>query len=274
VKPRDLPALAVFLAALALLVGLVVYVMFFKVRERPAPAPAVSSAPVPAPPPAPTPAPAPPRQAPPGFNVKPVIPPPLPADLQGKARVWPLQAGMTWVYRVEVEPPAWRDITLTYRTVQQADALEVQAEFRHAKGETKFNLGTYQANDPSHANTRFPGFFMHAAYFGPAVGIGDRLTWSWPWQMPDGSVRPGRIKRYDGVVAGTDNLGKQALGADYPAMRIEAILSYLEDGQVRATAKETLWYSGKGAQLVRVLREGATPDESSRRIVAELVEIR
>ena len=55
---------------------------------------------------------------------------------------------------------------------------------------------------------------------------------------------------------------------------IEVTLSYIDDGRAQAVARETLWYAAKAAQLVRIEREGRTPDESAARIVAELVEMR
>ena len=43
---------------------------------------------------------------------------------------------------------------------------------------------------------------------------------------------------------------------------------------MQARARETLWYVPKLAQVVKVVRDGRTPDEGSRRIVAELAEFR
>ena len=60
----------------------------------------------------------------------------------------------------------------------------------------------------------------------------------------------------------------------YAAAVIEADLLYVEGGKVQARARETLWYAPKLSQVVKVLREGRTPDEGSTRIVAELVELR
>jgi hypothetical protein len=59
-----------------------------------------------------------------------------------------------------------------------------------------------------------------------------------------------------------------------PVARIEGQLSYVEGGKTVATAKETLWVAPRYAQVVRIVREGRTPDEGSQRIVAELVEFR
>ena len=43
---------------------------------------------------------------------------------------------------------------------------------------------------------------------------------------------------------------------------------------MQARARETLWYAPKLSQVVKVLREGRTPDEGSSRIVAQLAEYR
>lgn len=52
------------------------------------------------------------------------------------------------------------------------------------------------AGHPTHANTRFPGFFMHPSDFRLPLEPGQKLSWSWPWQpvreggTPDeGSIR-------------------------------------------------------------------------------------
>ena len=131
-----------------------------------------------------------------------------------------------------------------------------------------FHLGTYAAGHPSHANTRFPGFFMHPSYFRQPLEPGQKLSWGWAWQP----VREGRIKRYDGVVKRWEDVTVPA--GTYRSAVIEADLYYIEAGQVRAQAKETLWYAPQVAQIVKVVRDGRTPDEGSSRIVAELAEYR
>lgn len=258
---QDPLALAILGAALALLAGLLVYVFFFKTpapatpsrafdllgeirrqvagltekfRDKPTPKPA--SIPVPA----------------------------SPAAVSGSR----IGAGHSWRYGVVVEPPLWRDITLTYRTQREGAGIGVLTDFVHAGGKMNFHLGTFAAGHPSHANTRFPGFFMYASYFPPSLKEGQRLAWSWSWQP----VREGRIKRYEGTVARWENL--QVPAGIYTAAVIEAELSYIEAGKVQARARETLWYVPKMAQVVKVVREGRTPDEGSTRIVAELLEFR
>jgi len=80
------------------------------------------------------------------------------------------------------------------------------------------------------------------------------------------------MKRYEGKVARWENI--QVPAGVYTAAVIEAELSYVEDGKLQARARETLWYVPKLTQVVKVLREGRTPDEGSTRIVAELAEMR
>ena len=256
-KQQDPLALAVFGAALALLAGLLLYVFF---SETPAPATPART-----------------------FDLvgevrrqvasltekirdKPAAKPlpPSPAVASGARR----EAGRTWRYKVVVEPPTWRDIILTYRTQREGAGIGVLTDFVHAGGKMNFHLGTFAAGHPSHANTRFPGFFMHASYMPPSLKEGQRLAWGWAWQP----VRAGRLKRYEGQVARWENI--QVPAGVFTAAVIEAELLYLEEGKVQARARETLWYVPKLAQVVKVVRDGRTPDEGSRRIVAELAEFR
>lgn len=253
---RDPLALAVFGAALALLAGLLIYVAFFVTPEPATPAGASGTSDV---------LDAVRRQAAglaERFQDQTKEKPSAPAA--GSA----LEPGHTWRYAVVVEPPVWRDITLTYRTQQEGAGIGVLTDFVHAAGKMNFHLGTYAPGNPSHANTRFPGFFMHASYFRQPLEAGQKLSWGWAWQP----VREGRMKRYDGRVLRWEDVTVPA--GTYRAALIEADLYYIEGGQVRAQAKERLWYAPQVAQLVKVVREGRTPDEGSTRIVAELAEYR
>jgi hypothetical protein len=286
-RQQDPLALAFFGAAIALLAGLLLYVLVLKTPEpktaapataapafdlvgeirrqvaglaerfsdKPAPKPQRPSAVKPAPSATPI-----PQASPPVAKSQSSLPVAVPASS--------LEAGRSWRYAVVVEPPAWRDITLTYRTQREGAGIGVLTDFVHAGGKTNFHLGTFAAGHPSHANTRFPGFFMHASYFPPSLQEGQRLSWGWPWQP----VREGRTKRYEGQVARWENI--QVPAGTYRAAVIEAELSYVEAGKVQARARETIWYAPKLAQVVKVVREGSTPDEGSTRIVAELMEFR
>ena len=275
-RQQDPLALAFFGAALALLAALLAYVIFFR---TPAPASPARTFDVveevrrqvaglaerfkdkPAPKPAPQPA------------AKPAAKPSVkaaaePAPQPPAAAAAGLEAGRTWRYGVAVEPPVWRDITLTYRTQREGAEIVVLTDFVHAAGKMNFRLGTVAAGHASHANTRFPGFFLHASYFPRALKEGQRLSWGWPWQP----LREGRMKRYEATVARWENV--QVPAGTYTAAVIEAELSYVDGGKVQARARETLWYVPKLSQVVKVLREGRTPDEASTRIVAELQEFR
>jgi hypothetical protein len=106
--------------------------------------------------------------------------------------------------------------------------------------------------------------------------VGRSFTWEWPWQLPNGQVRPGRVKRYVAVVKEWGNIAAppsvKAPMDTFAVARIDATLSYIEDGVERAVAVERFWYAPRFMQIVRIVREGKTPDEAAHRIVAELVE--
>lgn len=276
-KVRDPLALAFFGASLALLAGLILYVLVFKAPESATPARAfdivgevrrqidgfagrLQDKPAAAKPQAPPPA---SRPVPPQPPVAKSSPPAAKA-VAGAS----LEAGRSWRYAVVVEPPTWRDITLTYRTQREGAGIGVLTDFIYAGGKMNFHLGTYAAGHPSHANTRFPGFFMYASYFPPLLEKGQRLQWQWPWQ-PGREVR---IKRYDGQVIRWENL--QVPAGTYRVAVIEANLEYVDGSSVQARVKETIWYAPAVSQVVKVIREGKSPDEASSRIVAELVEYR
>jgi hypothetical protein len=279
---QDPLALAFFGAALALLAGLLLYVIFGASRgSQPEPAQASASLPQqvrdaarklvdkldrPAQAPAPAAKPQPPPQS--QAQAKPRPQPQARAQApqaQGPAApVKALQAGQSFRYAVQVQPEAWRDITLDYRTSAASGGLSVHTDFVHAGGKMNFNLGIFAAGHGSHANVRFPGFFMHPSYFPATLQPGQALSWSWAWQPQ----REGRVKRYDGRVVRWEDV--QVPAGTFRTLRIDTELSYVEGGQVRAKARETLWYAPQLAQLVKVVREGRTPDEGLDRIVAEL----
>ena len=179
-----------------------------------------------------------------------------------------LDAGRTWRYAVVVEPPAWRDITLTYRTQREGTGIGVLTDFVHAGGKMDFHLGTFAAGHPSHENTRFPGFFMYAAYLKQPLTIGQAIAFGWHWQGKSAAS----VKRFEGRVMGWEDL--QLPAGNLKAAKIEGTLTYREDGQSRGGARETFWYAPQVSQVVKIVREGRTPDEGSTRIVAELAEFR
>jgi hypothetical protein len=192
-------------------------------------------------------------------------PPPAPP----RGVIFP-EAGRTWRYDVKVEPEVWKEITLTYTTIREPGGLGVRTEFRHAGGKSAFHLGIFAPHHPTHANTRFPGFFMYAAYLDHPLEVGKAVAFEWPWQA--GGQRPGRVKRFEGKVVAWDQL--RLPGVEIPAARIEGALSYVEDGRVAARAQETFWYAPKASQVVKIVRVGRVPDESAGRIVAELADFR
>ena len=203
-----------------------------------------------------------------------VVPQPQPAPVPTQLMAQ-YGAGRRWHYRVSVEPALWSDAMLIYRVADKDGVRSVDTDFTYKGGNMSFRLGVFAAGHPSHANVRFPGFFMHAAYLDRPLAIGQRFTWEWPWQLPGGQVRAGRIKRYDAVVKEWQTLpaypSVKAPGDTFVVARIEATLSYLEGGEQRARAHEVLWYSPRYLQVVKVIREGRTPDEGAHLIIAELV---
>ena len=276
-KQQDPLALAVFGAALALLAGLLLYVFFSKAPEPRAPAP----------------------EARPGFAEelrrfvaglaetirdkpatrvphKPAAARPAVPKAGSSTKIVPsaaaagplLEAGRVWRYAVTVEPPIWRDITLTYRTQSESAGIGVLTDFLHAGGKSNFHLGIFAPNHASHENTRFPGFFMYAAYLKQPLTVGQPIAFAWHWQGKSAAS----VKRFEGQVMGWEDL--QLPGGNLKAAKIEGTLSYREDGQFRGGARETFWYAPGVSQIVKIVRDGVTPDEGSRRIVAELAEFR
>lgn len=270
-RSQDPLALAFFGAALVLLAALLLYVFFFR---SPEPAPAKGTADVveglrrkitelakestakrPA-------APAPEPAAPQAAGSRSAAPPAAP--VAGAT----LEAGRSWRYAVVVEPPIWRDITLTYRTRREGAGIGVLTDFVHAGGKSNFHLGVFSPGHATHANTRFPGFFMYAAYLKQPLKPGDPVGFGWQWQ----GKSPRSTKRFAGTVTTTAKVLVPA--GTYLATVVEGTWTYTEDGQVRARAHEKFWYAPEVSQIVRIERLGITPDESSQRIVAELADYR
>jgi hypothetical protein len=187
---------------------------------------------------------------------------------QLKGPLLPLEANRVWRYSVSVDPPTWRDVALTYRVPLENGHLVAYTDFTHSAGSMRFRLGALEAGDPAHANVRFPGFFLHAAYIAFPLAPGQRVTWSWPWQP----VRPGRIKQFEGEVKGWEQV-TVPLGT-FEAVRIDAVIKYIDNGHIGGTARETIWLSPRAQGVVKVVREGVAPDEGFKRIVAELAEFK
>ena len=258
---QDPLALAFFGAALAVLAGLLLYVFFFKTPE-----PVSTGRPV--------------RafdfvarlrgevgRLTDRFKEKPATKP-APGPEAPPIEAGRIEAGRTWRYAVVVEPPIWRDITLTYRAQREGAGVGVLTDFVHAGGKMNFHLGTFASNHPSHENTRFPGFFMYAAYLKQPLVVGQPVAFGWHWQ----GKSAGSVKRFEGQVTGWEDL--QLPAGKFNAAKIEGTLTYREDGKVRGGARETFWYAPKVSQIVKIVRHGRTPDEASARIVAELAEYR
>ena len=266
-------ALAFFGGALALLAGLLLYVLVFRGPEPAAPAPAPrvpglvenlrsfvaglleKASENPAPKPA-------------GKPAAKATPAPARAVASASTTGSALEAGHAWRYAVVVEPPVWRDVTLTYRTQREGPGIGVLTEFVHAGGKSNFHLGTFAAGHPSHENTRFPGFFMYAAYLKQPLAVGQAVAFGWHWQGKSAAS----MKRFEGQVTGWEDL--QLPGGKMNAAKVEGTLTYREDGEFRGGARETFWYAPRVSQVVKIVRDGRTPDEGSSRIVAELAEFR
>ncbi len=208
----------------------------------------------------------------PAEKAKPVPAPAAPAATARGGKGIELPAGGTWTYAVRLEPEVWKNATLAYRSVAEKDGMAVHADFHHDKGNLSFRLGTYVAGHRSHAQIRFPGFFMHGAYLDFPLDKGKRFSWEYPWQMADNRLREGRVRRWDAVVGASEPVSVPA--GRYQAVRIDATLNYVDGGKALASVKETIWYAASAGQIVKVVREGRSPDEAGQRIVAELAEVK
>lgn len=261
---QDSLALAVFGAALALLAGLLLYMFFFKAPEPASPSGATDFL----------------QQArqkmaevtgrlqekPEAERFEKI--PQIKAPPARSAANSSLEAGHTWRYAVTVEPPVWRDITLTYRTQRESGRVGVLTDFVHAGGKSNFHLGVFAAGHPSHANTRFPGFFMYPAYFRLPLEQGQKFDWSWGWQ-PE---REGRRKAWYAQVVRAERVTVPA--GSFDALVMQLNVAYLEGDEVRARTLEFIWYAPEVSQIVKITRHGRTPDEGSEFISAELAEYR
>jgi hypothetical protein len=182
-----------------------------------------------------------------------------------------LPAGKSWTYAVRLEPEVWRNAELVYRSSAGQGGIVVDTDFRHAGGNVSFRLGTYRPGHASHANVRFPGFFMHGAYLDFPLEAGKRFSWTYPWQQADNRVRADRVRRFDAVVGPTETVSVPA--GRFEAIRVDITLSYVDAGSTLATVNEILWYAPSARQIVKLMRAGDSPDEAGKRIVADLAGI-
>ena len=107
-----------------------------------------------------------------------------------------------WIYEVSFGP-GWQYAGQLYYQTEPAEhgKLGARMSWTPNGGSTStWFLGIVEANHATHGNTRFPGFFMHAAYFPPVLATGDRLTWEFPWSEADGTRRQGKVRRFDRFV--------------------------------------------------------------------------
>mgnify|MGYP001180828560 FL=1 len=175
-----------------------------------------------------------------------------------------------WTYDVAFGPSWRKEGQLFYQTepaAQGKTGAKMSWTFNDGQTSTWF-LGIVEAGHPTHGNTRFPGFFMHAVYF-PAVFVPEsRLQWAFPWQGGNAGTQAARERRYDMKVAGWERVEVPA--GVFDAVRLDGTLRYVEGEATQLEVRYTLWYSARARQVVRVLWIGHTPDESHAEMLAEL----
>lgn len=229
------------------------------------------------PPAAPQPRASPPAPAPAGNRNDPAraYPGLAAGQLPSAPQVVPVAVDATWTYDVFFGT-AWTKIgQLRYKTMRQAQG-QTGADMswlpNGAQQPTTWFLGTFAANHPSHANTRFPGFFMHAAYLPDKLEIGQRLRWEFPWQGGAPAQQSVRVRRYELTVAGWERVTVPA--GEFDAARMDGTLRYVDGDSVKAEIRYSLWYAPRAKQVVRLLWMGRAPDESSAEMIAELAAYR
>lgn len=199
------------------------------------------------------------------------FPPVPPPDYAAEATVLP--PGGRWSYRISVGAAQSPAGSLNYEDVSAGGQAGPRLRMQWAPNggsATTWDFGVFAAGHASHANVRFPGFFMHAAYMPHPLQAGQRFTWAFPWQGGEAGAR--RERRFTATVAGWESVSVPA--GRFDAARIEAVLRYIGDGKVQAEVRNTLWYAPAARQLVRVHWSGKAPDEGYTEIVAELASLR
>jgi hypothetical protein len=129
---------------------------------------------------------------------------------------------------------------------------------------TSWYFGIVEADHPSHANTRFPGFFMHAAYLPQSLQAGNRILWEFPWQ----GGGTGQVRRFDMRVVGWETVKVPA--GEFTAVHLDGKLQYVDKDAAKSEVRYAIWYAPRAKQVVRVLWLGRSPDESSAEMIAEL----
>ena len=214
-------------------------------------------------------------KADPRQDYPPAATPPLP---HGR----PVPANGAWAYKVFFAP-AWTSRgQLAYQTRAQtraaagAESMPPEADMSWRPDGGPVNnwfFGTVAAHHPSHANTRFPGFFMHAAYLPESLTPGQTLTWDFPWQGGNASLASGeRVRRFEFKVAGWEKVKVEA--GEFDAARLDGTLRYVEKGSLKAEVQYSLWYAPAARQTVRMRWMGRAPDEGSGEMIAELASFR
>lgn len=185
-------------------------------------------------------------------------------------QVLPPPANANWTYDVYFGPNWGKAGQLAFQTqTQDKGGLGASMAWSPNGGAPKvWFLGVVEPDHPTHANTRFPGFFMHPAYFPQALVPGSRLLWEFPWQGSDGKTRAERVRRFDMKVIAWERVRTAA--GEFDAAHLEGTLRYMEGETVRAEVRYGLWYAPRAMQIVRVLWEGRAPDESQAEMIAEL----
>ncbi len=109
---------------------------------------------------------------------------------------------------------------------------------------------------------------MYGAYLKQPLKVGDEVRFGWHWQGKSAAS----MKRFEGQVKSLEDVTVPA--GTFPAALIEGNWTYTEDGEFRARTYEKFWYAPKASQIVKILRFGIAPDETSKQIDAELAEYR
>ena len=180
-----------------------------------------------------------------------------------------------WSYDVFFGPGWQKGGQLSYSTHRKVDSSSAKAGAQDKVGSnmswtsnggqtTSWYFGIVEADHPSHANTRFPGFFMHAAYLPQSMQAGNRILWEFPWQ----GGAAGQVRRFDMRVAGWETVKVPA--GEFQAVHLDGKLQYVDKDAVKAEVRYAIWYAPKARQVVRVLWLGRSPDESSGEMIAEL----